>query len=312
MLAIDTAGSGKEEIILGGIPKDTAISLRQRILSRPAGVEDSDQTPKPDSSQDNVLLSRNNKDIAIYGLTINFILWIFIALGAAFGSYDFSEDAMLWLASKVQLEEVLTFVQADGSFIKSGLMIFGLILAILILLPLVSVLGALFRHYGYELRLEGETYRKTSGFLSRHDESLKRHKIQAAILLQNFVAQLFNRTNLQLRVASAGSGIEQGQLPTGSQNIFLVPALHAFEVQKLTPEFLPDCSVSDVVFSRVNLRRLATVVLGLIVLPVTLVIGGALSVLFQLEIHRHSSIGIADRVAGNVPLLEANRLCGGR
>jgi putative membrane protein len=151
----------------------------------------------------------------------------------------------------------------------SGLIILVSILALFLLLPLISVIGALFRHYGYTLTVEGETYRKNSGLFSRHDESLKRHKIQALVLKQNFVARLFKRTNIQLKVASAGVGVEQGQLPN-LKATFLVPALHAQEVVELTSDFLPGCEVDKVEFSRINLRRFATVILGMVLLPISL------------------------------------------
>ena len=87
LLSIDTAGSGKEEIELGGIKKEYAIGLRATILSRPS-TADTISLDQPSGSPDRVvLLSRSGKDIAIYGLTINFIIWLAIAMGAVWGSY---------------------------------------------------------------------------------------------------------------------------------------------------------------------------------------------------------------------------------
>lgn len=64
----------------------------------------------------------------------------------------------------------------------------ALFIAALLLLPLISVVGALLRYHDYHLTVDGETYRRNSGLLSRHDESMKQHKIQAVVWKQNFGA----------------------------------------------------------------------------------------------------------------------------
>lgn len=268
VLGIDTAGSSQKEIVLGGIKKDLAIRLRETIL---AGGQDraDDPASQPDErTGPTVLLSRNVKDIVIYGLTVNFILWLVIAVGAFLGAGDFTEEAVGWLAAKIQFQDVVQAAETSVGLLGSVLLLAGLILTVFLLLPLISVLGALFRHYGYNLSVEGETYRKSGGLLTRHDESLKRHKIQALVLKQNFAALFFKRSNMQLRVASAGSGIDSGQLPTGAKATFLVPALHEPEMLELSTEFFPACDVGSTRFSRINRRRITLLVLALVTIPV--------------------------------------------
>jgi putative membrane protein len=82
VLSIDTAGSGQKEIVLGGIKKDTAIQLRETILSNAQPI-----TAEPDGEADalpdkSLLLLRSTKDIIIYGLTVNFVFWLLVAVGA--------------------------------------------------------------------------------------------------------------------------------------------------------------------------------------------------------------------------------------
>ncbi len=173
----------------------------------------------------------------------------------------------MWLSKRVKPEDLLIAVQSDANAIIGVLMIIGLIFAVVLLLPLISVIGALLRHYGYRLTVDGETYRKNSRLLSRHDESMKRHKIQAVVWKQNFVARWFRRINIHLRVASAGSGIESGKLPGVSKATFLIPALHPSEAINLTAEFLPDCQPDQVAFSSVDRRRFTVKSLGIGWLP---------------------------------------------
>jgi len=118
------------------------------------------------------------------------------------------------------------------------------------------------------LSVEGETYRRNSGLLSRHDESMKQHKIQAVIWKQNFVAGWFKRTNMQLRVASSGTGVESGQLPMGKKSIFMVPVLDSTETIDLTAEFLPGCQPAQVEFSPVDRWRYMKKAFGMGWLPI--------------------------------------------
>jgi putative membrane protein len=280
LLSIDTAGSGQKEIVLGGIKKDTAIQLRETILSKKDQIGIADPVGETGAAPDkSLLLTRSTKDIVIYGLTVNFAFWLLIAVGAFFGSQGVAEKFFSWLGTKIQVQDVLTTVESFGGLFGSILILIGMILVVILLLPLISVLGALVRHYGYRLSVEGETYRKNSGLLTRHDESLKRHKIQAMVLKQNFVARFFKRTNMQLRIASAGSGAENGQLPTGPKTTFLVPALHNEELAELVPEFFPGCEYHDVQFSRINRRRFTMVILGWAILPPLMLVTGLLSLI---------------------------------
>lgn len=202
-------------------------------------------------------------------------------MGAFFGSQGVAENFFSWLGTKIQIQDVPAAIESVGGVYGGILILIVMMLVISLLLPLISVLGALVRHYGYRLTVEGETYRKNSGLLTRHDESLKRHKIQAMVLKQNFVARFFKRTNMQLRVASAGSGVESGQLPTGPKTTFLVPALHKNELSELIPEFFPGCEYEEVQFSRINRRRFSIVMLGWAVLPPLLLVTGLLSLLLD-------------------------------
>jgi uncharacterized membrane protein YdbT with pleckstrin-like domain len=99
------------------------------------------------------------------------------------------------------------------------------------------------------------------------------------VLRQSFVARFFKRTNMQLRIASAGSGVESGTLPTGPKTTFLVPALHKHELGELVPEFFPGCDFDDVQFSRINRRRFSMVMLGWAVLPPSILVTGLLSLI---------------------------------
>ncbi len=267
LLSIDTAGSSKKEIILGGIPKPLAIHLRNAMLAK-SSDDGSALAEKSDDIADNpILLSRQSKDIVIYGLTANFMIWVAIAAGAFFSTFDVGGEIRIWIMEHIDSIAAVSTVQDGLGAPAVAIIAVATLLAIFALLPLISVLGALFRHHGYQLRLDGETFQKSSGLLTRFDESLKRHKIQAMVLKQNLIARFFKRTNMQLRVASAGSAAEMGELSMALRPAFQVPALSESELPVLMNVFFPGCEPANVAFTRVNRRRLGMVTLGWGVLP---------------------------------------------
>ena len=202
-----------------------------------------------------------------------------IALGAFFGAWESTEQVVEWMAERVRIDDVILAAQNAGGLWGNLFLLIAMVLAALLLLPLISVLGALFKYYGYQLWADDDTYRKIGGLLTRHEESLKRHKIQAIVLKQNFVARLFKRSNMLLRVASAGSGIDSGQLPSGARSTFLIPALHPLESQQFCSEFFPGCDLESVRFTRIERRRLTIVALAIVAFP-ALAVSTPLSFLF--------------------------------
>jgi putative membrane protein len=285
VLSIDTAGSKSKEISLAGINLNLALGMRQTILDevRPTIPEESDQ----EVSGPNLLLALDRRDIVIYGLTANFMLWLALALGAVFGSEKVSESFLAWLSDRFQIDSMLITLQNEGGMIMV-IIVVGLVLTLLLLLlPLISVIGAVFRYDGYRLTVDGETYRRSAGLLTRHDDSLKRHKIQAVVWKQNAVALFFNRINIQLRQASAGTGLEDGKLPGGSKASFIVPALHPDQANELTNEFLPDCQTDVTSWSTVDRRRYTgfkLVLVSLSLLPICLLLAVLVSWKFALLI----------------------------
>jgi len=272
VLNIDTAGSGEKEISIAGIRHDLALSLRDQIL----GGERSESPELTDQQINNgktgLLVALSRRDVLIYGLTANFTWWILVAIGAVFGSDEIAERLVGWLEARFSVTDMVLYLQNEGGTLLLGLVIFGLVLLGLMLLPLLSILGAVFRYDGYRLSVDGETYRKSSGFLTRFDDSLKQHKIQALIWKQNAIALYFKRISIHLRQASAGSGVESGQLPSGLKSTFLVPALQPALANELSGEFFPDCRPDQAIYSPVDRRRFTVFNMAVPLLPITLAI----------------------------------------
>lgn len=272
-LGIDTAGSSGKEIRLPGISLLEARRLRDELVDehglgsgagappqeddRPAGV---DAPAATGSAAREVLVRLTRRDVIIAGLTANFMLWAVIAIGTIFGSGDTAEHAVDWLFREFQIKETVAAARAEGGDLFAGLLILGGMMLAMILLPLISILGALFRYDGYELSVNGDRFRRSSGLLSRHDESVRQHKIQAVTWRQNAIARALGRINLQLRQASAGAGLESGDVTGGVlRQTFPVPSLSRDQAETLTARFLPGYPPHAARFTRVDLRRYLTV-----------------------------------------------------
>ena len=275
ILGIDTAGSSQKEIQLGGIEKRFALVLKETFLKAgryesPGSAQEGEGT-----DSDSALLTRDARDIVIYGLTVNFLLWVLIALGLLFGGGENTEPMLNWLAERVQIEQLVASLEGIGPTGLSMLAV-GAVFATLTLLSLLSVLGALYRYHGYRLTRQGETYTRRSGILTRHEESIKQHKIQAVVLKQNPVGRAFGRYNMQLRVASAGSASEGGPSPAGTRSAFVVPALRPAEAAAFCSEFSPGSDLEAAQFTRsdrVRLTRVITLGAAAIALPPALIPG---------------------------------------
>jgi len=277
VVGIDTAGSNSKEIRLPGIALEEAHRLRRRLVAdaRQAGAGDAAALPATGDGapegEGEVLLRLSRRDVVIAGLTANFMLWAAVAIGTILGSGETAERLVEWGVERLRLEEVIATLRAKGGELLVGLAIAGTVGLAVALLPVISVVGALFRYDGYVLRTDGDRFRRSSGMLSRHDDSVRQHKIQAVTWKQNAIALLFRRINLLLRQASAGSGAEASGQPGASlRPAFQVPSLHPPEAVDLTARFLPGCAADSAAFTGVDRGRYLVVSAGWISVPFAL------------------------------------------
>jgi putative membrane protein len=271
-LGIDTAGSAGKEVQLVGVRHGLALDIRSTILAALEHSSSADKHEAEAGREPGLLLELSRRDVLVYGLTANFLLWIALAMGAVFGTGEMVEPTLEWLAAKIQLDHLVDVARQRGGTLAVILGFMGAFLLVLVLLPLISMIGALFRYDGFRLEVTDETYRKSSGLLTRFDESIKRHKIQAVVWKQNILALLFGRVNLQLRQASAGEGVENGELPTGAKSQFLVPSLQPAQAGWLSSEFLRGCVPGNAVFSAINRRSYIRIHMLWLLLPMSVMV----------------------------------------
>jgi putative membrane protein len=284
VVGIDTAGSSGKEIRLPGLALEEAQAVRQQLVAnrtRPA-AEPSEVADTLLDAPDNtgrVLIRLTRRDVVIAGLTANFMLWAAVAIGTVFGAGETAERFIDWLVNNLQLREAADAVRAEGGGLLLGALTAGFVLFALAMLPVISMIGALFRYDGYTLTRDGDRFRRTSGMLSKHDDSVRQHKIQAVSWRQNFMAKLFGRINLQVRQASAGVSAEQ-QAGLGASAAFDVPSLRPADAARVTAEFLPGSRAEDGVFTGVDRGRYLLVVS---ITPLLILIAPSLSLSLALS-----------------------------
>ena len=185
VVSIDTAGSSGKEIRLPGLPLQSARALREQLVSaRQAAHQatDAEQTDALEAADPSTageeLLRLTRRDVVIAGLTANFMLWAAIAVGAVFGAGDVTENLLTGAMERLRIDEAADAIRSEGGNLLLAGVTTGVVLLAIVLLPLLSVIGALFRYDGYRLSVDGDRFRRTSGLLSRHDDSVRQHKIQ--------------------------------------------------------------------------------------------------------------------------------------
>ncbi|ANM29593.1 hypothetical protein ABI59_08385 [Acidobacteria bacterium Mor1] len=272
VLGVDTAGSASKEVKLGGIRRERADALRTAMLAEAAAASPAvpSDVPAEGSAADGgpgdsavkavsppspeLLIQRTPGQIARYGLTSSGLVWVALILGAIFSVGD-----DIWFPLFEDLIQRIVRGVRDGGLFGRLALLAGVSGGLLVL-PLLSMAGALFRYYGYRLERSGETYRRSAGLLNRHEVALKRHKIQALVRRENAVARLLGIANLKLEVTGSGSQqVDSSGMPV-PQTSFIVPALEPAEADAMTREFV-DAGAGPAAYSRPDRRRFISRVL---------------------------------------------------
>lgn len=227
-----TAGAAGDEGHLPAVTPEFVARLRDRIDAGPVQQEEST------GSDTGLLLKLDGGEVTRIGLTDPRVLQ-FALLGTALTSLLGSESPTLRMPQEAfeQAYERATNlatqslgVLADLSpllgVLTVGLVFVGIVLAFL----LVSVVVALLRYHGYELRQEGSVFRASSGLLTRKDVTVEVGKVQQLTVRQGLVVGWMQRYRVQALPASGGPGV--GEAPDGGQKL-VVPIAGARTVESL-------------------------------------------------------------------------------
>ncbi len=257
-LQIETAGSKGNEADLAGIPVPMAEHLRELMLQHQATkqLDQKDQSQQAGSAlESRVVATASLRDVVAYGVSSNSVFLIVAVLAPVFGAASNKVTNMI--------EDNLTILVnlLGGSFMGAGLLI---VLAVIILMFLLSIVGAIYRYYGYELSQEQTALKRRSGLITRFEESLKLVKVQAFTTQSNFIGRMIKRQNVILGQVTASSHGKPGK-----QNIFIVPARTEQQLPELlslvfaqTPNLIPE--------SKIDKRYILKTWIVTFVIPITI------------------------------------------
>ncbi|MCF6262158.1 MAG: PH domain-containing protein [Xanthomonadales bacterium] len=286
VLKIETAGSKGNEADLGGIPAATATTLRTEILQHQQTVAtQSGGIPATDASESDgeLIASASLKDLVAYGVSSNGVFFLLVILAPLMGVFFSSFKDFARTLIEQLIIPVLQFL-GDGPAGKIGA---GLLMItfVILLMFLFSILGAIYRYYGYKLSAKQTSLKRHSGLLTRFEESLKIIKVQTFVSQSNFIGRLIRRQNIIFgQVASSHAG------QPGKRNAFIIPARRQAEIpdlKKLVFADVPD----EIPEQAIDRRYILKTWLIWFVSPMTIIAG------YYLTQQSYQSAGIAAIVA---------------
>ena len=233
-LQIQTAGAKGNEADLTGIPESLANNLRNIILEKKSKIlSDKNQSNEKlvndfSNQKPEIIASASLMDLTKYGISSNGMFWFFVILAPIMGVLD---DVLEKIFTKEDIQGIIELLGGGLSGKISA--VFLSVFTVFFLMFLFSIIGAIFRFYHYQLTqtrtfsesnsekksLADITFKRTSGLLTRYEESLKLNKIQSFVTKTNFIGKLLAVEHITLGQVSSGQK-NQSQ----KQSTFIIPA----------------------------------------------------------------------------------------
>ena len=199
---IDTAGSTKEEVSLPGVDKSVVDWVRRR---------NSETTATNEQPRTDAFLSLSLRQIVFVGLTSNALVFVAVILAPVF---SVSDNIVERAAQRVLANYTESLAQTLAGYSTFTVAVLGLLLAIAIVLflGLLSILGSLLRYGRYQLFAKPDRLLSVAGFLTTHEQSLRRKKIQTLRITQNIRQRLLSCFRITLTQAASQEVGEKGSL----------------------------------------------------------------------------------------------------
>ncbi len=245
ILTLESAGSKSEEVHLAGIPRPIASMIRRHVLdwkSRHKNkAEDVSQgaTPEDITSETSLhaesLLQQPVSELVKYGLSNN-NMFVFAGVLAVL----LSQVDKFW--QNRLLEDLFDAVgQTIGtSIIAITAMIIFAVVAVLSLLVMASILGAVIANYNYHLSYSDQKYHRSRGLLNREETSVPEVKVQSLRIWQPFIARFMDRFHMTFQ--QVGFASKDGQK---KQQNFVIPSIRKNFYREIAARLFPGSTVLD-------------------------------------------------------------------
>ncbi len=230
-LKLESAGSGKEEIILPGIHQELANTIKQRVLdaqkSSPVKANKEltdeishDQNKLPEEAIVDYRLKLTPIDLLRYGLMHNTLIYYVAILGPILGQNEqFWKSIGIWIENSPLTKEFSSYLSNHNLWVGI-LVVVVLVGLVLFLIYAISIVLSLIKYWDYTLVVQGERFQYQAGLLNRLASGFRKHKLQTLVVKQSLIARLLNRYSIEVRQTNEANR-KQGEINLG----FVIPVV---------------------------------------------------------------------------------------
>lgn len=230
-LKLESAGSGKEEIILPGIHHLLANNIKQRVLDaqKKSSVPQKLESPAEQvaaSGQHNLPVVTNPDyqiklepvDLLRYGLMHNTLIYYVAIFGPILGQNEkFWQNIGPWL-QKSELVQAFTQYLSSHNLWIGVLAVAVLVVLVLFFIYAISIFLSLIKYWDYTLVVQGERFQYQAGLLNRLASGFRKHKLQTLVVKQSLIARILGRYSIEVRQTNEAMR-KQGEINQG----FIIP-----------------------------------------------------------------------------------------
>ena len=270
-MALDTAGSHKQEAKVVALNIDFAEQLKKAILqTHQTAATNKDQqdiaeekTVTTSNNTEKILNQRSLLDLVIHGMSNNRV-WIFLGGLAPF--FDNIANYIIHWLDNLGVNTEQLFSLTDKPWWQVSLYALTLTLMILLPITLFSILGAILSFYNFTLTKVNDRYIRRSGLLTKHEVTMKLSRLQMIIRQQDWLDKLLKRINLRFE---QNQSLENKLDANAYNNKIIVPSITESQCQALIDDAYPDNQLKHITFTGISKRYLLRHI-GYILLPIYL------------------------------------------
>jgi len=237
-LKIDGAGSANSEVVLAALETQDALAIRDSVLGRrnalntvspkseslADSLSDSSSAGNANTREDQLICTRAIGDLVRHGMSSNKALIFLVGLAAIFG-----QSLELFLSYLPEIGFDRSMIPGSGG-VQVAIFVVGSLMSVVGVFLLISVLGAIFIYFDYQLYATSDGFKARYGLLTRNERTVKTRRIQTVVWQQNWIDRVLGRFNLVFEQIS--------HLPQASQlnadSRLVVPSLEPDTAQPLS------------------------------------------------------------------------------
>lgn len=252
-IELDTAGSAKQEAKIVALKTHLAEQFRLKILetANELHADEGKAGEVIDKASSEVILNRRSmRDLVIHGLTNNRI-WIF--LGALAPFYNAISDILAQFFESIGFDAEAYFSIETQAWWELGLHVLSVAMLIMLVVVLLSVVGAILMFYKYTLSKTSDRYIRRSGLLTKHEVSMKLSRIQIMVQAQDWLDLILGRVNLSFEQNTSGAA-NANKSGEHMANKLLVPSVTVDESLALMQDAMPTQKLGEQTFKPISKR----------------------------------------------------------